>query len=323
MTLMRKKWALYALVLVEACANDFEPASKVDSVRVLATRADKAYAAPGEQVTLDVLAFDGRPNQSEPMRTYWVPTPCVDPPGDAYYACYPSFRDAFPIGADLTPMLANRSSFSFRMPDDAITRHGGRGQGEPYGLVVLFVVACAGHVQYVPPPSGASPEALPLGCFDSAGHALGPSDFVVAFSRVYAFASRANANPVIDHVSFGGTAVDPAAGITLSHCSASSIDACATAPLDTVVPASSQEVDPSSNDATGNPAKEEIWVDYYLTAGKVKNDTVILYALTSGQLPQTSVAFSTPQSAGEFVLWSVVHDNRGGVNWVTVPLHVN
>lgn len=58
----------------------------------------------------------------------------------------------------------------------------------------------------------------------------------------------------------------------IGHCTKSNIDDCPTKPLDVVVPASSQELDPSNLDANGNVLKEAV---------------------------------------GDYQLWAVVHDNRG------------
>ena len=56
--------------VVSACGPaDFDPATKVQTVRILASRArdDKSYAKPGDKVTLEVLAYDGRPPASRKL----------------------------------------------------------------------------------------------------------------------------------------------------------------------------------------------------------------------------------------------------------------
>jgi len=144
---------------------------------------------------------------------------------------------------------------------------------------------------------------------------------VFAFSLVYAFADRTNANPVIDSVTFAGSPIDPAAGITVDTCTQASIDNCPTTPLDTIVPASSQEQDPSNKDVNGRVLNEEIWVDMYLTDGKLKHDVTILYDPASGRVPNTATDYTAPQTSGDHMLWVVVHDNRGGANWMQIPVH--
>jgi hypothetical protein len=52
--------------------------------------------------------------------------------------------------------------------------------------------------------------------------------------------------------------------------------------------------------------------DYYVSGGKMKNDTVILYDPRKGGLSGTGDDLYARQSAGDFMLWAVVHDSRGG-----------
>ena len=131
-----------------ACGGaGFDPKSKVDSVRLFAARADKPYAKPGDTVSLEVLAFDGRPSPARPMRHYFLPFVCLNPPADQYFGCFlpgvlaspdggvPS-RDAgagaggqgasgglladVPDGTDLTPVLVQGTRYSYKVPDSAV-----------------------------------------------------------------------------------------------------------------------------------------------------------------------------------------------------------
>ena len=196
-----------------------------------------------------------------------------------------------------------------------------RGTSTPYGLAIIFTIACAGHVQVTPPSYGDGPSANPVGCFDANGNQLGADDFVLSYSLVYAFSSLTNANPVIDHLAFQGNTVDLNAGVTIPHCTESDSTKCPSYNLQVFVPASSQEVDPQDIGMDGKALKEEIWADYFVTAGSVANGAVILYDPSVGALPNSN-AYTSPQNAGENLIWVVVHDNRGGAAWVQVPLHV-
>jgi hypothetical protein len=217
-------------------------------VRILAMSADRPYAAPGELVTMNVLAVDGRPGQPAPMNVAWLNGVCVNPPGDAFYGCFPALAQTLQPGVDLGAALAPGTSFTFAMPPDVIASHadatGRTGGATPYGLAVVFAVACAGQVRYVPTPPGGSPDAVPFGCFDGARKRLGSDAFVFAYTLVYSFADRTNLNPVIQSVTFGGSPLDPVAGIAVDHGTKSNIDDRPTSPLDVVVPVTSQEVDP-------------------------------------------------------------------------------
>jgi hypothetical protein len=274
-------------------------------------------------VTLDVLAFDGRALQPAPMAVYWFPAPCIDPDNDGYNACYPAMQDGYPQGVDLSSRLATGSRFSFALPADMIANHRGARGDLPYGVAIVFVMACAGHVETVELPAGAGPEAMPFGCFDVDHQPLGPDQFSFAYATVFAFADRTNANPIIDHLIFQGAPVDPAAGISLAHCTSATLDSCPTTPLDLAVPDASQELDPGNVDPSGQILREQIWVDYLVSGGKLDNDVAILRDPRTGAIANTADALFPPLAAGDYRLWAVVRDNRGGTSWLDVPLHAN
>jgi hypothetical protein len=336
--------------LAYACGGvGFDPQSKVESVRILASEADHPYATPGETVNLQVLAFDGRQIQPEPMRVFWLPLVCTNPTNDLYYACFGGLAggdggvgslDAGGLGStdggapnlgllkpgvDLTPLLTEGSSFSFTLRPDIITSHEEppKQTTPPYGLAIAFNIACAGHVELLPVDSSSvNPIQIPIGCFDANHNQLGPDDYVIGFTRVYAYATLTNANPVISQVVFDGNPVDVDAGVTVPRCTAKKTSSCTSYALDIVVPPSSQEVDPGNVGPDGQQRREEIWVDYFNTLGNLDDDGRLLYDPISGPLTNTATKYEAPTSAGEGMLWAVVHDNRGGAAWEAVPVHV-
>jgi hypothetical protein len=300
---------------------DLPPANVVDGVRILATRADLPYAKPGETVSLDVLAVDGRATSTTPMRLFWIPTPCLNPPGDNYFGCYPQL----PAGG-----LVSGDHLTFTMPANAITGAPPHpGAPTPYGVAFVFVIACAGSVEAVPVDTRTeSPLTIPFGCFDDANTPVGADGFVFAFARVYAYTDLRNGNPIIDRLTFGGAPVDEGAGIHVHHCTESDITKCtssksATAPnvMDVVVPAASWEVDPGALTLSGASAHEAIWVDYYTTGGRFANDSVVLFDANSGRASSNTGNGYAAQTAGTHAVWAVVRDTRGGVSWLTVPVH--
>jgi hypothetical protein len=145
---------------------------------------------------------------------------------------------------------------------------------------------------------------------------------VFAYSLVYAFAERRNENPELRAISYDGKAIEPSAGLTLDHCPKASIDDCPSAKLDVDVPSASQEVDPSNRTAEGDPLPETLYVQYFATGGKIASDTLVIFDPRRGRLAHTGDDFRAPRVAGEYRLWAVVHDNRGGVTWQEVALHV-
>jgi hypothetical protein len=340
-----------------SCApGGFRDETNLAEVRILASSADHPYAKPGQNVTLSVLAYDGRTSKPEPMQIYWVPIVCKDPTDDAYYGCFQQFAAALggpnggadagaeggrgagrgagagPGGGGLPPgttlPLPTGTSFQFRMPDDAVTAHPVvLGTPVPYGLAFLFNIACAGHIEALPlDPSNTNPIQVPLGCFDASGNQLPPDDYVIGYTRVYAFDNVTNANPVIDHVDVDGHPVDLSKGFTTDHCTTRLRAQCPKVHIGPVVPASSWELNPESRDENGNVLHEEIWADFYDTFGQVTSDARLLYDARTGSLggpDATDDDFLPPNDPGDGFVWMVVHDNRGGAAWAQVPVHVN
>jgi hypothetical protein len=350
----------FAAWMSSSCAPaGFQDVALVNSVRILASSADEPYAKPGDTVNLQVLAFDGRTNPSVPMTIYWLPRVCENPANDAYFSCFaqiaagggaPSGGDggtgpsadggnvegtdagAFQAGVDLTPFLPTGPTYRFTMPADAVSSHPATpGIPVPYGLAIVFNIACAGHIEIVPfDPGNANPQQVPIGCFDANHNQLGPDDWVFGFTRVYAYTSITNANPVISSVdnkgqSFAVTGNSPSYTTTKTFTTSPCSGKCATTAIGPVVPASSQEV--QSQLGPGNQPNEEIWADFYATFGSFGDDARLLYAPSTGSLGGASVTdnqFTPPTTAtpSNGFIWIVVHDNRGGASWVTVPVQV-
>lgn len=345
-----KKLALLllgVLVLAIACGSgDFEAPSQVSSVRIFAARADKPYAAPGEKVELEVLAFDGRKDKKgREMKISWIPFVCTNPMNDAYYGCFipkgapDGGVDAAALdagaaamtggfgalrpGVDLTPFLPSGAKYSFTMPMDAIATHmQNPGAGAPYGLAILFDIACAGHIEYVPVDPAAGPQGVPLGCFADDGTRLGAEDYVLGLTRVYAYDKLKNANPVLDKVLFQGIPVDPRLGIKVDRCTTALRRDCPELPIDTTVTDESWELNPNDLDPDGNPVHEQVWVDYYAQMGQFDSDARLLYDTRAGKVPGSENKYQAPNEPGSGTLFIVAHDNRGGAAWTTMPLHV-
>jgi hypothetical protein len=214
------------------------------------------------------------------------------------------------------------------MPDDAVTSHQNvPGTPVPYGLAILFNIACAGYIESVPlDPSSDNPVQVPLGCFDENHNQLSPDDYVIGYTRVYAFDTLTNANPTIDHIDVEGQPVDLSKGFTTGRCSSSRRADCPKVHIGPVVPPSSWEVNPELLDSKGNPLHEEIWADFYSTFGQLDSSARLLYDAQTGSLggpDSTNNQFLPPNDPGDGFIFIIVHDSRGGATWAQVPVHVN
>jgi hypothetical protein len=242
---------------------------------------------------------------------------------------------------DLTPFLPTGPSYQFQMPSDVLTKHTPVPGSTPptYGLGILFNIACAGHLELVQPdPTSDNPQQVPLGCFDQSENQLGADDWVLGFTRVYAFepdSGITNTNPVISSIDVQGSPLSvtlqqntsqiyTTQAFTTSHCTASRRSDCPHVAIGPVVPSSSWEVTQQVA-SDGSLEHEEIWADFYSSFGSFTGDASLLYDATQGSIGDPSVTdnqFLPPTTAGNGFIWIVVHDNRGGASWVTIPVEV-
>jgi hypothetical protein len=346
------------VAVLGACGPQFEPQHKVQQMRILAVQADKPYAKPGETVTLEMLAYDGRSAQPEPMQLFWFPFVCVNPPNDLYYTCFIPLNgtdagagrsggldaavgadaagDAgarggnaadligrFPPGTDLTPYLAKGPKFSFKMPDNAIDAHPPiQGTTIPYGLAIVFNMACAGRVVLTEIDPAKGPQQVPVACVDKNGDAVPPESYVFGFTRVYAYKDEKNTNPVMTDVKFDGVVVDEKNGIRVQKCTAAKTRECEEHKLDSAVTPESWEESRIGVRPGEPPRHEQIWASYYMTTGDVSDGARLLYDADQGRIEGTETKFQSPAAPTEGIVWVVIRDNRGGTTWRQFPLHV-
>jgi hypothetical protein len=113
--------------------------------------------------------------------------------------------------------------------------------------------------------------------------------------------------------------------VTATRCTAARRADCPKVHFGPIVPASSWELNPEERDANGNPLHEEIWADFYSTFGQVNDSARLLYDAVNGSIGGPDVTdneFLPPDTTGDGFLWIVVHDSRGGAQWVQIPVHV-
>ncbi len=316
---------LYGLVgsgLLVACANDFPPASRISSLRVLAVRPQPASGVPGEPVQLDMLAYDGRSSAPEagrppPFQVVWV-AGCHNPPSRQFYACYPLLQgvarqlaEASGENAPLTEvpgLVGLGTEFSFTIPED-ILQSAPRLDTDPihFGVSYVFFAACAGELRLQPDKQ----DRLPVGCFDAEdGHELGSRDYVEGFTTVYTYEGVVNQNPILTDLRFAGgeltlgeceTDADCQAraedleGFNDYACSASgscvpvvtrcepgSGDNCPEYDVTPLVDPASAEPDPGAPRQDGGSSGEILWAKFYADAGEFSSETRLVHDRESG-----------------------------------------
>ena len=156
-------------------------------------------------------------------------------------------------------------------------------------------------------------------CTDDVGKELSPDDWVFAFTRVYAYDTLVNTNPVITNVTLDGAPVNPTDGITVMPCTGSRSGpnpSCKTYKLGAEVPDTSWE--PSLDH------HEAVFSTFYYTepVGDFDSDGRLLFDATMGRIDDHAVTLIPKATAGEGKIWVIVQDSRGGAAWVELPVHV-
>lgn len=344
-----RRLALSALALAlfagpaaaSGCAAGFATISQVDSLRVLAVRADKPYANPGDQVTFRMTQHDGS-SSGRDVQIVWIGG-CFNPPGDAYYGCYSQLASVF-SGGDLGALLATGlvglgDTYSLTLPEDLVTSRPKPAGGTPYyGIAYVFFMACAGQIQPIPPEGSSAAGSFPIGCFDKQGNRLGADSFVPGYTQIYAFADgRENRNPELLGLTLEGQPLLD--GQQVERCSVTEEDRlgpagcgrpdpfteCTTYDIDIELPDDVEkiaETDPDARQPDGSYLREAVWVDYFTDRGSVDADIKLVSDAVEGLGDSHGVKWIGPSTPGKARIWAVIHDARGGQSVVTRELVV-
>jgi hypothetical protein len=288
-----------AMTCALACGGDFDPASRVTNLRVLAVRADAPYASPGETVHLEALAVD-----PAARAIAWGWGLCINPASPSAPGCLAALERSTVL------IEKGLSTFDFVLPNDVISSLPPTVTG--HAAVGTVVVACPGELAL----RGGS---IPFACVDSAsGQTLTTDEYVVGVKRIFARATDKNDNPIIGGVSWDGAEWLPSEIKDVTACAESGNDYGACSPseqhLVTVsVPEASTE---SGVDSFGAPFREQVVVQYYASEGIFEHDVRLAGNATTGWTARR-------ESAGHSItMWFVVRDDRGGVAWTERQIRV-
>lgn len=143
-----------------ACGEDFAPASRVDDFRIMAVRADRPYAAPGERVELTTLSHEpfGRP-------ITWAWATCEKPLDTKAVACIAKIVEtAQATGQIPLTMGLGMSTFGPTIPANILDGVPTAAAGNVH--VGILTVACPGTLSVGDPHTLGQGE-LPFRCVDA------------------------------------------------------------------------------------------------------------------------------------------------------------
>jgi hypothetical protein len=329
---VKRALLLSAFVLSSACGGDFDPSSRITSLRVIAVGAKKqtatgidpkgaSWAHPGDTVEISTL-WDDPLNRD----TQWAWITCELPSSSTVLGCFQKFaKDAAAAqaaGKPLIPTIGPKKPrgetldhFEVKVRPDIFTNppvdEGGR-KGATIGVILI---ACPGLLKVV---EQQSKNDLPIQCVDEDDKPLSSDQWIAGLKRVFVREKDENADPVIKGVTFEGA--DWPEGeerVFGSSCATDEnrFDRC----TDEGKHAIGVNIDPASfetgTDEFGQPFTEQLVVQYYATEG------LFQYDVKRGQDPNTVFVGRTGK-LGAHTMWIVVRDNRGGVAWVQRKIRI-
>jgi hypothetical protein len=276
--------AILSVLPCVSCSDDFDPASRVSDLRLLAVQADQPFAQPGSDVALEALAFD-----PEARTISWGWGTCLE--------------DRSSLALDCLRAL----SFESLTIADDMPRHVLRMPETEAAFVGVVVVACPGRI--VPGDT----EGVPLACLDAGGEPLPLSRFELGLKRVYVRDPALNKNPAIAEVLWDGSPW-PEGELRRDVCARGTEGSCASWSEHTVELHAPGAVE-QSLDREQRPITEQVVAQFYATAGKFDADARVI------EKPSTTWR-ARAQDRGRVTLWFVVRDDRGGVSWTTRELEL-
>ena len=330
-------------LLALGCGPEFDPSSEVTTLRVLGVKKDKPYAQPGDEVNLQLLWHDP---QDRPVQRLFIGG-CVNPPADLYYGCFQTYADLAAAGA--IPEVGEGDSFKVTLPRDIVSGREGPVQPgqERYGVYIVFFAICAGQLELAMDAASGEAGGLPIRCLDG-DRPLGSDDFIVGYSTIYSFENASNDNPAfaVDDAGRGeflvagepvaadcvGEACQATAPVDDVDCEAEPArciapckdDGDSSCPAIEVAPAIAESVveqDTVSSRLFGETVTEQMWVNYYVDRGSI-SEVRLLNDSSTGWNAKYRGQLRAPQEPGLLQVWSVSHDNRGGMDFARVTLRV-
>ena len=300
--------ALVSLGALTGCEdNDFDPGSRVTSLRVLAQQADNPYARPGEAIHLTSLSHDpaGRP-------VTWAWAACVNPDASSVEGCLAKVaRDSEATGAPpLLMMGVGQTSLDYTVPANVLD--GFEPDALPLAQVGLVSVACPGELNF----NGTG--ELPFGCTEAGtGRELGLDEYVVGIKRVYVRNTDRNRNPAVAQVLFDGADWPAEMVPEVDACDTddNQFDDCSKSLRHEITAVPTAASFESGRDEFGRDFEEQVVVQYYSTEGIFEDEVRV------GDDPATRFV-ARKNSGQELTLWFVIRDDRGGVTWTERRLRV-
>jgi hypothetical protein len=298
-----------ALLGTAGCAPEFDPVSRVVTLRVLAQEADVPFAKPGETVNISSLSYD-----PQGRAVTWAWAACVNPDESTVQGCLNEIgADTAQTGA--SPVLAQGpglSDFSYTVPEDALSSL--PEQAREGAHVGVLSIACPGELSL-----DQGSNNLPFSCKEAGtGRTFGLDEYIVGMKRIQVRQTDRNQNPVIERVTFDGADWPEGELKTVSACDTDGNDykPCSDSSKHEISVRPTAASTERGSTEFGLAFSEQVIIEYYATDG------VWEYEVKIASSPDTGWAARKAASGKDLTLWMVVHDDRGGASWAERQVHV-
>jgi hypothetical protein len=301
---MRRSHLLAASIATAAfgCMVEFDPSSRVNSLRILAIQADLPYAQPGETVKLTALAVDaeGRPFN-------WAYSTCTLPRDPAARACVKS-PDPRPLGVtDGTSALAlQQGAIQVSLPvgKDVLTQ---LPLDARIGAAVgVNIAVCIGELR-----SEIGAGGLPIGCRRNDGSLASLPEYDIGTKRIFIRTTDRNQNPAIQQLTWDGAVWDESDVKQLNACASSTelnFSKCDGPAARIAIRATGASFENGTTEF-GDTFAEQLVAQYYATDGIFEYDTRV------AELPGTQFKARAGSIGKTINVYFVLRDDRGGVTW--------
>jgi hypothetical protein len=308
-----KKLATLGFLLVLSsmlgCAADFDPASRVNSFRVLGQQMDVPFAQPGETVNINSLSYD-----PQGRTVTWAWGACVNPAASTVQGCLDKIgEDSASSGSSqILAQGPGLSNFSYTVPSNALESL--PEAARPSALVGVLSIACPGDLSFEQ-----SSNELPFACKEAGtGRVLSLDEYVVGLKRIQVRSKDRNQNPQIEQVTFDGLdwPEDEIKEVIPCDTDKNDYSVCAENTKHKIAARPTAASVESGQSEFGVDFTEQVIIEYYATEGLFE------YEIKIADDPQTGWAARKAASGKDLTLWMVVHDDRGGATWTERHVHV-
>jgi hypothetical protein len=275
---------LVSVCALMGCEAEFEPASRVTDLRLLAVQADQPLARPGEAVTLRALHVDPAGHALQ-----WAFGLCDPGASSVVLDCLQNVRfEELHLTAEPVHTLV--------VPEGALE---GSARTPFVGAVV---VACPGTLR------PGDTQGVPLVCENEEGGALELEEFEVGVKRLFVRDDERNHNPVIQQVLWDGEPW-PEHEVKVERCERG---ACKKHRVELRAPDAVER----GRDTFGQQVDELVVLQFYATGGSFEDDVRVL------EEAETTWRARKSDLGTQVTFWFVIRDDRGGVSWTSRVLNL-